>query len=358
MKYVILTLSLLLIVFSVINPNFIGNNNASIGGIFKRFTSFFLHWNYQAAITPTPLQKNTKLPTKSILPTRKSSIKINNENVKTVPSLSPSNTVTPNSFATASPSVLPTTSSTPTPVKISDIKNLIVYWNFDEGTGSTLYDSSPNGVSGTIMNVTNSRSWLDQGKFGKALEFDGYDDYIYFQNVPTINLGSENQSYSISIWVRRNGNPAFQSGIISKNSGTGKYPFALTIQKDGRVAFSLFDGKNLAKIVSDDPIADNEWKHIVAVRDGTNKQLKLYVNDKQMSSIQDSTVGVLKNEDYVLIARYPFGDGSFFHDSFDIDETRIYGSSLTEAEVKALYDAGNSKISFFGYLFSMLQKLF
>ncbi len=279
--------------------------------------------------------------------------------------VTPSPTIVSASSVTPSPSTAVSgspaasqPSTTPIPVKVSDIKNLLAYWNFDEGSGTTLYDSSPNGVSGTILNISTSKAWWDQGKIGRALELDGYDDYIYIQSLPAVDLGTENKSYSISLWVKRSGNPPYESGIISKNDGVGRYPFAITIQKDGKIAFHLYDGTNIAKIISDVPVTDNKWKHIVAVRDGTNKQLRLYINNAALPIVEDTTKGSLKNDDYILIGRYPFGDSSFYHDSFVIDETRIYGTALTDTEIKALYDFGNTKVSFFGYLRSLIQKTF
>lgn len=270
-------------------------------------------------------------------------------------SIAPTLTLTP--VSTILPQVTPTPSPTPSPVKITDIKNLLAYWNFDEGSGITLNDSSSNGINGRIWNTV-STAWLDEGKIGRALELDGYDDYIHFESLPVINLGAENQSYSISLWIKRNGNPSHESGIIIKDDGIGKYPFAVTIQKDGKVAFHLYDGANTAKVISD-PIADNKWKYIVAIRDSANKQLRLYINNNLLLEAEDTTKGSLKNDDYVYIGRYPFGDNSFYHDSFIIDEARIYGKALTNAEVKALYDAGNTKVSsLLDYLRSLLQKAF
>ncbi|MBD3184436.1 hypothetical protein GF312_19290, partial [Candidatus Poribacteria bacterium] len=51
-------------------------------------------------------------------------------------------------------------------------------WLFDAGEGDTAIDSSGNDLDGTIFN---GPEWVD-GKFSKALKFDGADDYI---NLPT-----------------------------------------------------------------------------------------------------------------------------------------------------------------------------
>jgi len=53
------------------------------------------------------------------------------------------------------------------------IDGLVGAWKFDEGSGTIAYDSSGNNNHGTIYGAT----WVD-GKFGKALQFDGVDDYV------------------------------------------------------------------------------------------------------------------------------------------------------------------------------------
>ena len=50
-----------------------------------------------------------------------------------------------------------------------DPKTIVGIWKFDEGKGVTTKDSSGNENDGALMNKP---KWVD-GKFGKALEFDG-----------------------------------------------------------------------------------------------------------------------------------------------------------------------------------------
>ena len=58
-------------------------------------------------------------------------------------------------------------------VFIRVIDGLVGAWHFDEGQGNIAHDSSGNNNHGTIYGA----KWVD-GKFGKALEFDGVDDYV------------------------------------------------------------------------------------------------------------------------------------------------------------------------------------
>jgi len=47
-------------------------------------------------------------------------------------------------------------------------------WLFNDGKGNIAKDASGKGNDGTLKN---GPAWID-GKFGKALQFDGVDDYV------------------------------------------------------------------------------------------------------------------------------------------------------------------------------------
>jgi len=49
----------------------------------------------------------------------------------------------------------------------------VAHWKFDEGSGSTAYDSTVNNSDGTIYGASYAT-----GKYNSALSFDGIDDYI------------------------------------------------------------------------------------------------------------------------------------------------------------------------------------
>src|SRR3989338_235532 len=70
---------------------------------------------------------------------------------------------------------------------------LVGYWSMDEGSGSYAGDSSGNKNTGTL---TNGPTWVD-GKRGKALNFDGVNDYV--------NLGSGDimsSNATLSLWFK------------------------------------------------------------------------------------------------------------------------------------------------------------
>jgi hypothetical protein len=62
-----------------------------------------------------------------------------------------------------------------------DPQTCVGAWMFDENNGNLAKDLSGNKNDGTLVN---GPKWID-GKFDKALSFDGVDDYI---NLPSATL--------------------------------------------------------------------------------------------------------------------------------------------------------------------------
>ena len=59
----------------------------------------------------------------------------------------------------------------------------VAHWKFDEGTGSTAYNSGSdeNALNGAIVGAT----WTSSGKYEKALDFDGSGDSVTVTNLST-----------------------------------------------------------------------------------------------------------------------------------------------------------------------------
>jgi len=56
---------------------------------------------------------------------------------------------------------------------MSGTANLLAYFTFDEGSGNLTYDTSGNGNTGQVTGA----QWAN-GKYGKALLFNGINDYL------------------------------------------------------------------------------------------------------------------------------------------------------------------------------------
>lgn len=82
--------------------------------------------------------------------------------------------------------------------------NLMGYWKFDEGTGSTTIDSSGNGNLGTLNNA----SW-NSGKYNNSIDFNGIDSYVDLGNKMNIGLNADigqgkPSEATIELWIKPN----------------------------------------------------------------------------------------------------------------------------------------------------------
>jgi hypothetical protein len=221
------------------------------------------------------------------------------------------------------PAVPPTQKPT-----VSTVSNqgLVAAWDFDEGSGAILKDSSGNGNDGTIYGAT----WVD-GKSGKALSFDGKDDYVDCGNDASLKL----TDFSIEAWVKAEGGTG-SDGIISKTSAT-KVNYELIFAND--IKCQIYDGINYHQVKTR-PF-QNEWYHVVCTRDsskGSSQQLTLYVNGVQ-DSTSIHTVGNPQNIDVTepVYIGFDVYQGNRYFNGF-IDEVRIYNRALTAEEIKAQYE--------------------
>lgn len=194
------------------------------------------------------------------------------------------------------------------PAPGSPIGSAVVHYKFDEGYGSTANNSGSGGMSlnGTLGAGSSAPSWTNEGKFGKALSFDGGDEV-------TSTISDPGYYNTISLWL----NP--KTSIASKTLVTdGK----LTTDSSSRPVYGECTGTAI-------PL--DQWTHLVAVSDGSGV-CKIYQNGKQTAS---STTGVSFGTSVNI------GAGSYIG---IIDEVKIYNYALSEEEIKAEYNRGSGMV--------------
>ena len=215
--------------------------------------------------------------------------------------------------------------------QLTEVSDLIGEWHFDEGTGTTAYDSSEYGNNGTI----NGATWTSEGKLGSALEFDGLDDYIEVSNDASLNT----QTLTLMAWIK-----PFQSNTLSptlfmRETSTGDNLFIARagIKSDGSSVGVSCEWPPQRWSASYDFQA-GQWYHVVALIDGNQRQV--YVNDEFI----DENIAPNKL-DYSDPGRFFIAqdqDGASATDFFKgtIDEVKIYNRALSAEEILAHYEAG------------------
>ncbi len=182
-------------------------------------------------------------------------------------------------------------------------------------------------------NAVGRPKWApDQGRIGGAVEFDGRSGFINCGRAPEFDF---RDAITVAAWVKvREFNKPWQA-IVTK----GDTAWRLQRQKDtGLVTFSFNTGtevkksdENLVSLVSKRKVDDGQWHHLVGVSDG--QRAALYVDGELEASADAKPIA--RNDAPVMIGC----NSAAYERRFNgwIDEVRLYGYALNEAEVKALY---------------------
>lgn len=217
------------------------------------------------------------------------------------------------------------------PVGGSPVGSQVGYWKMDEGYGSTVSNSG-NGVNlnGTITGAT----WNNNGKFSKALSFDGSGDTVALAGTSALNIVN---NLTLSAWI----NPstltqASNPEIIAKSGGA--YFYRMRFLDGGKVRFNTY-GASDTVLESTATLVASTWTNIVMTYDGQNK--KIYLNGKLDSS--EATTGDMTSEAATTLNIGSLIGGS---ESFNglIDEVKIYNSALTSDEIQIDYNRGQAMV--------------
>jgi len=210
---------------------------------------------------------------------------------------------------------------------------LVGYWKFDEGGGTTAYDSSGNGKRGSIYGA----AWTD-GKCGKALSLDGSDDYIVVGNSTTLNPST---ALTISAWVfakSYSGVGGGQRTIVERRFYGSDDSYQLVILPEGlgegRVRFSVWSNNVERDLDSADAVPLDQWCHVAATYDGGSA--KIYLNGTQNAAANISG-DIDSTSINTTIGAGSQGTTNFFNGT--IDEVRIYSRSLSAEEIAVIAEA-------------------
>jgi hypothetical protein len=225
----------------------------------------------------------------------------------------------------------------------------IAYWKMNECQGSSIYDSSGNGLTGTInMGVlditsvgtcaTSGTAWGNgaTGKYNASVSFDDSDDYI---SVASPNLPTGDFSYSA--WFNSTGG---SDVILAVSDGSGGDE--LRIRKDSSNIIQVLLN-NTQRIQTTQSVTLGVWNHVVVTRSGS--VVKAYINGRldpttgtDGTALNFSTCPLLIGADNDT-SGCTSSTANFFKGQ--IDEVQVFNYPLTDAQVKLLYNQ-NSAVRF------------
>ena len=194
------------------------------------------------------------------------------------------------------------------------------------GSGNTLADVSGHGNHGSLVNMSPD-DWVS-GQYGRALDFDGVDDYVAADGrFPTVGIAT---NFSASVWFYVTSVPSGRRQL-SANPIIVANDFAPILEINGALTIRA-DNAGLAAYVFADSVnvPTNQWVHAAGVWDGGRKVASLYKNGVLIGTV-DYTANAANNTNKTkwLLGALEYEGSVIHHLPGRIDDSRIYSRALS-----------------------------
>jgi len=228
----------------------------------------------------------------------------------------------------------------------SPIGSQLLYWKLDEGTSTSVYDSSGNNYTGTIACTGTGctvPTWESDSKIGKSVYFYEVDpNRIYIYRNP-INISSTvgskmtwttwmkpDASQNGGGWFLRNGNGYDENyGLNLGSISNGKY----------KLSFTGYDTNFRTITTTNYIIPASEWSHVAVVY-SQGEWIKVYVNGEFKEQVTWTYSPTVQATSAFSIGGHIGSTAQRFNGY--LDEFKIYNDELTTSQVMIDYNLGLS----------------
>ncbi|MFF3622867.1 LamG-like jellyroll fold domain-containing protein [Streptomyces sp. NPDC002467] len=241
-------------------------------------------------------------------------------------------------------SALSATTSVTVPTGVQGYPNQVradgaqLYWRYDDSVSPYVADSSVGGnMSGLQLNAPTLRQSPGAvSGASTAMAFNGTSQQVYGDRRQTLG-----NAYTIETWFKTNttrgGKLVGFGSNQSRNSDT--YDKHIYMTNTGRLVFGVYSGST--KTITTglfETYNDNKWHHVVATQGPAG--MALYVDGQNKGTLNVTTSTSYAGYWHVggdNLANWPNRPTSNFF-AGQLDETAVYPSALTQAQVKNHFD--------------------
>lgn len=208
--------------------------------------------------------------------------------------------------------------------------NVQGYWHYDEGTSTTVYDTSGFNRNG---NLISGPTWQFSSncKSGGCLNFDGVDDYA--STTQTI-LDPGSTDFTIETWVKWAGVNTGTYQVIVQQGISGK-SWLLRRTADGALCLGFGILSAVPTCSSSQFINSSQWYHLALTKTGTNS-FRLYLQGVEAGPFTKTVIG--SNGGIRMGAYSNLSDPTYTQWPGIIDEARIYNRVLSAPEILNHYN--------------------
>jgi len=214
--------------------------------------------------------------------------------------------------------------------------NFKAVWHLNQdpsGTAPQEIDSTANNNDGTTGGSMTSDDLVD-GKVGKALDFDGSDDYVDIAGIDFTSV------FTIEAWVKRTSDGVYPH-IIGREKWIG-----LQAKSSAGWQIVLGDGTNWTEgwYTANTTLANNTWYHIAFVKNGSTSW-NAYLNGSDDGSGTPSASTAI-NCGFWIGSREEGTSDNFWPGI--LDEIRISNTNRSAAWIKATYYSTSDSLLTYG----------
>jgi hypothetical protein len=198
-------------------------------------------------------------------------------------------------------------------------------------TGNRTVDVSEYSNNGTCSGMGTACNFTD-GKFGKALSFDGSDDFVIGN---ASNFPLNDSARTIMAWIKISDTDGDDKCIVHYGVDNGDSPptnFHLFASHTHKA--TMGNGYGYGTVEGTTNVDDNKWHFVAGVYEGPGTDMvRIYVDGIEENSDTIDTPGTLSGS-------YKIGEwlsGSAGQINGLIDEIRVYNRSLPTGEIRQQY---------------------
>jgi ribosomal protein L40E len=230
--------------------------------------------------------------------------------------------------------IVASTISMHTPRAKSATSGLVGYWNFDEGSGTIVHDSSGNGNDGTLTDYhdTTLPQWVN-GVNGSALKFDGVGSFVQVPDSSTLDFSS---TVTVMAWIYLPAEANLtNTKILVKNAANGGANLDFGFNDE---AGTLVIYMGTTTVYSVGHVPRNSWTNAAMTYSGSF--IDIYINGN-LDSSHPYTGGFSTNNGMPLCigsANYQGAAGGtpYGFINANMENVRIYNTALNQKQIQAL----------------------
>jgi len=214
------------------------------------------------------------------------------------------------------------------------------YWKLEESSGTTYVDNLAN-INGQAL--VSPPTPVSPGIVGDCQDFNGTSDFITVADDPLLDWAAD-QGFTIELWFNATNVASRNKVMIGRDEAGGTHWWLGLSQNTGYANWNLLDSTRVgAAVTGSTSLNDGQWHHLVAVRDESLNQNRLYVDGGLAGTVSydygagfgaATTLGI----GYMAYNLNP----DYYYDG-KLDEIAIYARALDLTEIQDHWNGGAGK---------------